>query len=750
MALDTRHVHVVTPLDPDQLMLHRVRAVEELGRLFQYDLELLSPDPHLKLGDLLGDKMTVVLSLPDGERYFNGIVSRIGQAGSHGRFTCYRCTLRPSLWFLTRASDSRIYPKLTVPDIVKKVVQQFGVGQVVEKLQHTYPVREYTVQYRETYFDFLSRLMEEEGIYYTFQHEKSQHKLVLCDDKSSHAVVSSYEKVPYIDPEQNAAAREEHLNEWTLIHEVQTAGYAVNDFDFVTPRADLTAKKSQALKHKHADLEQYDPVAGFVDAVDAGEGSGDPNKGARSDLLARVRLEELQAEYDRAHAAGNARGLACGALFELADHPRDDQNREYLVVRAEYHMFQPGYDSGSGRTKGGDDEEPLYDLTLVTQPSKLPFRPVRTTRRPFLPGPHPAIVIGSGEIWTDKFGRVKVHFPWDRENTEGCWVRVAQLWAGGGWGGVHVPRVGQEVIVEFIEGDPDRPIITGRVYNGTNLPPFGLPGGATKSGILTRSTPSGGPDNANEIRFEDKKGEEQVFLHAEKNMDTEVEKDQTLWVGNDRTKKVDGNQVEEVKKNKKIHVLGTHIEDIDGKMSLHVKKSEDETIDGSRSVTVGGNHNETIAGVQGVTVGGAAAWSAGGAGSINWGGVGAIAVGGNLTFGVGGNMSQSVVGNTSLDCSKNVATTAGKSLSTDVTEDMSTSVGKKYVLNVGEESKTEVKKAYGLKAKEIMVEAEDGITLKSGDATIVIKKGDVTIQGKNINVKMDSDIVMKGSKVAQN
>jgi len=466
-----------------------------------------------------------------------------------------------------------------------------------------------------------------------------------------------------------------------------------------------------------------------------------------------VRLEELQTEHDRGNGETNARGLAVGGLFEMEEHPRSDQNREYLVVGAEYAMFEAGADAGGAKSEG--EAEPPYRMVFLAQPAKQPFRPRRTTPRPVIAGPHPALVVGSGEIWTDKFARVKVWFPWDQlgkdDGSGSCWARVSQLWAGGNWGGIHVPRVGQEVVVEFVEGDPDRPIVTGRVYNGANMPPYALPANATQSGILTRSSKGGSAATANELRFEDKKGEEQLFLHAEKNMDTEVEHDQTLWVGNDRGKKVDGNQEEHIVKNKKIHVEGSHIEDIDGKMSLHVKGSEDETIDGSRSVTVGGSHTEMISGVQGVTVGGAAAWSVGGAGVIAWGGVGAITVGGNLVFGVGGNMSQSVVGNASLDCSGNVSTTAGKALSMDVAEDMAISVKKKFVTSVDDEHKITVKKAYGLKAKEVMIEGEDKITLKCGDATIILEKsGDITIKGKKIDVKADGDIIMKGSKIAQN
>lgn len=756
MATDTRHVHLVSPLPSEQLLLQRVHATEELGRPFAFDLELLSPDPHLEIDDLLGDKMTVVLTLPDGDRHFNGHVVRIGQGGALGRYTRYHCTLRPFFWLLTRASDSRIYKKLSAPEIVKNVIGQFGIGAVEERLQNNYLPREYTVQYRESYFDFLSRLMEEEGIYYFFRHEKDQHVLVLCDDRSSHKPVPGYESIPFIDPDVNAHPREEHFAQWTLLHEVQTGAYVVNDFDFEAPRADLLAKLSRPLNHKHAGFEQYDPLAGYVDALDAGSG-GDTHRGDRGDLFARVRLEELQAEFDRASARGVARGPHTGSLFELSGHPRDDQNRELLVVRAEYTMFQPGFDAGSSSgldaelDDSGKGEEPLFEVRLEAQPGKVPFRPRRTTQKPSIPGPHAAMVVGSGEIWTDKYGRVKVHFPWDREDTEGCWIRVAQLWAGSGWGGLHVPRVGQEVIVEFIEGDPDRPIITGRVYNGANLPPFGLPDGATKSGILTRSSKGGSADTANELRFEDKKGDEQVFLHAEKNMDTEVENDQTLIVGRDqkarikrhRDKAVDGNQSETIGGDKTIHVHGKHVEQIDKTKGVRVLQDHEELIGGNMSVTVATMLTETIGVNHSEAVGGAMELSVGGLIAITAGAMVTITAGGALAQVVGASKSETVGGTRSADVGGDESQNVGGKRSESVAGDVS--------VNHGAKSSLAVKDSFSITAKKVQVVAEDEIEIKSGSAKIVLKKnGDISIEGKAINIKGSGDVIIKGSSIKEN
>ncbi len=752
---EARNFHVRTPLADGVLLVYRVRAREELGRPFRYDLELLSEDPQVKLEDVVGKDMTLTLHMHDNDpRYFHGVVARFGQSGTRGRYTRYLCTLRPHLWLLTRVSHSRIFQGKTVPEIVTQVLKDSGYSDVVNKLHETYQPREYCVQYRETDFDFVSRLMEEEGIYYHFAHEDQKHSMVLADERASHAPMPNYEKLPFIPPEVNARPREEHVREWTVMHEVQTGAMAVNDFDFEVPRASLLTRLSQPLEHAHNALEQYDPVAHFVLAHDAADGnSGDPKASKRGEAFARVRLEELQAEHDRGTGESNARGLAVGSLFELEDHPRGDQNREYLIVAADYRMFEPGYDAG-GSTAEHEEEEPPYHVTIEAQPAKRPYRPRRLTDRPVIAGPHPATVVGSGEIWTDKFGRVKVLFPWDQlgkdDGSGSCWVRVSQLWAGSGWGGLHVPRVGQEVIVEFVEGDPDRPIITGRVYNGANLPPFGLPGGATKSGILTRSSKDGTADTANEIRFEDKKGDEQVFLHAEKDMATEVEHDQSTWVGHDRTKTVDNDQTEHVKGNKKITVDKDHTEEINQNMSLRVVKNEQENIGGNRSIDVGGSHTETIGTVYNQTVGAASAVTVGGASVHTAGAAYALNVGANMDQAVGSNLGMSIAGNTTLSTGKNLSVTVTKEATIEIQDAATLQVSKDVAISMDGAVNQKIAKTLSIEADEIMIEAKKKITLKAGDASIILDNGKIEIKGSKVQAKADGDMILKASKIAQN
>jgi type VI secretion system secreted protein VgrG len=752
---DIAQIELHGPLEKGKLLVQRVKATEELGRMFEYELELLSTDPDIKVDAILGDKVTLEIGTPEGPRFFNGHVSRFSQGAAVGRYTRYYATLSPFIWLLTLGSDSKIFKKSTVPDIVKEVIGKYGVGPIEDgDLQGTYLAREYTVQYRESHFDFISRLMEEEGIYYAFKHEKGSHTMLLCDDPASHKALSGYEKIPFIDPKANAAPREDHFSEWLLTTQLATGGSLVNDFDFEVPKAALLAKSSRPLKHKHAEFEHYDPIAHFVDAVDAGA-DGDEHRDARGEQYARVRLEEYQAGHDRMVGRSNARGLLPGAKFSLENHPRGDQNRELLVVRAEYTMFQPGFDAASSRGTENvkdakkEEDEPMFQARYFMQPAKTPFRTRRNTPRPFIPGVHAATVIGSGEIWTDMYGRVKVHFPWDREDTEGCWLRVSQAWAGPGYGMLMIPRVGWEVAVQYLDGDPDRPVVMGRLYNGANAPPFGMPDDATRSGLLTRSSPGGAADNANELSFEDKDGEEQVKIHAERNMDTEVEKDQTLWVGQHRTNTIDGNQSEEVKGDKKIKIHQNHTEDIDMNMSLRVLKDVEENIGGNRTIEVTGNFNENITGKQGVTVAKDGAWSTGGSGSIDFGSTGSFSSGAKMTQSAGADYSFSSKDNSTLSVGKNLTLTVTKEAGIKVEGGLTLSVTKDANVTVKGTNKNEITKAYGLKAKEITIEAATKITIKQGDASITLESGNITIKAGKITLKGDS-IAMSASKITQN
>lgn len=521
----TRLAQINSPLGPDKLILAEMGGSEELGRLFDFELQLTSDDPAIDLNQLLGKPMSLSVQQSVGSsRHFHGIVARCSQSVDQGQFASYRVTLRPWLWLLTRTSDCRIFQHLSAPQIIKQVFRDLGFSDFEDLLSRNYREREYCVQYRETSFDFVSRLMEEEGIYYFFRHEQERHVLVLADAYGAHQKAAGYETVPYYPPDGQHRERD-HINDWHLAQEVQPGSLELNDYDFQRPSARIDVRSAMPRPHQAGDYPLYDYPGAYEQTQDG-------------EHYARTRLESLQSLHERIELRGNARGLGSGHLFSLSNFSRQDQNREYLIVAARYYVHQERLESGGGSGAA------QFESNLSCIDAQQSYRPVGSTLRPIVKGPQTAVVVGPAgeEIWTDQYGRVKVHFHWDRHDqsneNSSCWIRVSQATAGKNWGSIQVPRIGQEVIVSFLEGDPDRPIITGRVYNAEQTVPYDLPGSATQSGMKSRSSKGGSPANFNEIRMEDKKGAEQLYVHAERNMDTVVEQNQTLSVGISRVKTV--------------------------------------------------------------------------------------------------------------------------------------------------------------------------------------------------------------------
>ncbi|MBL3589258.1 MAG: type VI secretion system tip protein VgrG [gamma proteobacterium endosymbiont of Lamellibrachia anaximandri] len=522
----TRSVSVSTPLGGDVLVFKSMSASEGMSQLFEYELELLSEQSDIGLNDMLGQSVTVLLvtdtpaAQGGKDRFFNGQVSRFSYAGTQDRYHLYQATLRPWFWNLTRTSNCRIFQEMTVPDIVAEVLRKNGFSDFEFSLSSgPYRTWTYCVQYRETDFNFICRLLEQEGIYFYFRHQENQHSLAMTDSVSSHNSVGA---ILYFPPQENVRREGEFISEWYVASEVRPGKFVTDDFNYETPSTELEARLEHPESHAAADGEIYDYPGEY----------SKPNEG---ETYAQIRLQELQTPHIVAEATSNCLRVSVGELFNLENFTREDQNQEYLITSASYQIKSDAYVSGGAA--GG----PVYSCQFSCMDRTRQYRAPRLTPKPVVQGPQTAFVVGrkGEEIDTDKLGRVKVQFHWDREGKmdekSSCWVRVSQNWAGKNWGGVFLPRIGQEVIVDFLEGDPDRPIITGRVYNGENTPPYTLPNNKTQSGIKSRSTKQGEEDNFNELRFEDKKGEEEVYFHAEKDFMRMVENDDTLNVGNDRT-----------------------------------------------------------------------------------------------------------------------------------------------------------------------------------------------------------------------
>ncbi len=516
----TRHIAIETPLGEDVLLLQSFSAHEEISRLSEFNLDLLSEDYEINFDDIIGQNVTIRMELPDGgTRYWNGFINRFVQGVSTStQFAQYRATMVPWLWFLTQTSDCRIFQEMTVPDIVKQVFNDLGFSDIEDRLSGGYQTWTYCVQYRETDFNFVSRLMEQEGIYYYFMHEQDKCTIVLCDSLSKHDPYEDYEEIDFT-PDTRSSSQQERITTWTVEKSVQPGKIAHTDYNFEKPGTSLMSTEEDPKEHARADYEIYDYPGEYLEKADG-------------DKYAKVRMEELSRSHEIGSGQADSRGMCAGYLFTMARHARNDQNREYLILSTSYQAAAEDYE-----TSGGLGE--LCSCSFTAIPSSTQFRPARTTPKPIIQGTQTAVVTGpSGEeIYTDEHGRIKVQFHWDREGqydqNSSCWIRVSQVHAGKGFGGIDIPRVGEEVIVSFMEGDPDRPIITGRVYNAELMPPFGLPGEKVVSGMKSNSTPGG--SGYNEFTLNDTKGKEGITIHAQKDMNTTVENDRSATIvgGND-------------------------------------------------------------------------------------------------------------------------------------------------------------------------------------------------------------------------
>ncbi|UQO35936.1 type VI secretion system tip protein VgrG [Burkholderia cepacia] len=688
----------------DDLKFHTLDGSDELGRLFEFRIEALADSHSLSLKDMLGKPVTVRIEQQDmSTRYLNGIVARASLAGRRAeRYYGYELIVRPWLWLATRRSDCRIFQNKTVPEIVQEVLSTYGFP-IESHLAEAYVPRDYCVQYNETDAAFVSRLMEFEGIYFWFRHAEDTHTLMLGDAMSSHTVLPGYETIPYIARDRTAIADEEHIDGWLPAQEVSVGKHQTTDYDYTKPRADLSSQKVDPRGHDHDSFASFEWPGGYRDDAPGAHYS-------------RVRLEEQQAEHERASADTDVRGAAPGYLFTLAHCPRADQNREYLIVRCQYRFQENAYASDQGA------EAVVHQTMMLVQPSSLPYRSPRNTPRPRTNGPQTATVVGppGEEIWTDQYGRVKLQFRWDRygqsNQDSSCWVRVSSPWAGGGFGGVQIPRVGDEVVVDFLNGDPDEPIVTGRVYNGEKMPPWGLPGSATQSGLLSRSSPGGTTEHANAFRFEDKKGAEQLWMHAERNFDAETELDHSLSVGNNHTHTVGNDETMQVKNNRQRSVGQNETVNIGQNRVAQIGANETHGVVGNRTRTVGQNETVTIAANRDATIGGVHTETVAKAKTET--------IGEAKTLNVG-QMYQT----TSQDMKTLVASAHTEEIGTrtsTIANAHTHTVGGEHTVNVGANHTTNVQ-------HQVLVNAGDQLALVCGMSSIVMKSdGTIMIQGVNV------------------
>jgi type VI secretion system secreted protein VgrG len=568
-----RAIAVSSPLGPDALVLRRLHASEGLSRPFEAHLELLTTRRTVDVNRVLGENMTVRLTHDGGTRYLNGYVTSLQHVMSEGSYGSWHASLRPSLWFLTLNRDSRIFQDKTVPDIVKAVLGDHGITNIESRLSGDYKTWEYCVQYQESDFDFVSRLLEHEGIYYYFVHANGSHKMVLADGIGAHDPLEPSSRIRFTRDLQEGI-HDDAIWDWSVDYRVQGGAVMIDDFDFTRPKATLRTSLEMARPHALSRMEVFEYPGNIV-----------YSKRNSGDAYARVRMEEIHGRFERTGGSTSVEAMSPGRLFTLTNHPRTDQNREYLVLETALSLVSDAFEANDAA--GGEH----FACTFNALPSKEPFRPARVTPWPRMQGPQTAIVTGNPgeEIWTDEYGRVKVRFHWDRRDradaTSSCWIRVSQGWAGKRWGAMFLPRVGQEVIVDFLDGDPNRPIVTGRVYNADAMPPYDLPARSTVSTIRTSS--SKGAAGGNEIRFEDKAGAQQLFFFAERNQDNRVKKDSLEHVGGERHLIVVKSQYEKVEGDKHSIVTGDRNEKVDGGLSLTIGADVHASVATSTAVKTG-------------------------------------------------------------------------------------------------------------------------------------------------------------------
>jgi type VI secretion system secreted protein VgrG len=570
----TLQMELVTTLGKS-LRFRSLTALEEISRLFEFQLVALSEDPDISADKLLGTDAAVSVELAEGtKRWFHGIVAAFGIEGVDGRHFTYGITVRPWAWLMTRSADVRIFQEKSAVEIVEHVFNEYK-GTFVNELKGTYDARIYCVQYRETDFNFVSRLLEEEGIFYYFRHSEDKHELVLADEPGTHAEVPKFAKIPYF--EDVGVIEATHINAWHMRHEIQPGKFTLSDYDFEKPNTPLKSDTVVTERgHGEAAHEVYDYPGLYLEK----------DKGS---ARAQIRVDEQASRFTRFTGQGNTPGLVTGTRFTLERHPRADQNVEHLVLQTQIEMRQAGYESGAA----GDNTR--LHCRFVAQLFAEPFRPARTTHKPTVAGPQTALVVGggdAGDIETDKHGRIKVQFHWDREGKKNaqssCWLRVATSWAGNGWGMISLPRLGQEVVVAFLEGDPDQPLVVGSVYNGEQLPPYVLPDNATVSTWKSR-TKKGATDKFNELRFEDKPGDEYVLMQAQKDRLAIIKETSWTKIGASEHRTIGGDHLEKVAGDFHFTVSKGVKQRVDAKHELKVAEDILMSAGGKHSLKAGGD-----------------------------------------------------------------------------------------------------------------------------------------------------------------
>ncbi len=739
---------VTSPFGDDALLIERLFAREALSSLFLYELELLSEDDDLGFDPIVGKPLTVSVRLENGkQRHFHGIVSRFAQGKSRGRFSRYRAELVPALWLLTRRVNCRIFQHLSVPDIAKKLFGELGVTDVKWDLQKSYKEREYCVQFRESDFNFVSRLFEDVGISYYFTHDAKSHTLVLFDSPGGNHPCPNQETAIYVGASAEGVGAD--VTEFSVQRELRPGKFSHTDYNFEQPSLSLQTTTPTSL------------AIGGNDRFEIYEHSGDFMDPGHGETRVKLRMEAEESASLEARGESSCASFLPGYRFDLRGHHRKAANEAWVITEVTHSITD---------SITPDQQDSKYENAFVCRPHRIPIRPLRTTPKPTIPGVQTATVTGAPgkEIDIDSQGRVVVQFHWDREGkrdqNSSCRVRVAQNSAGKGWGLMSNPRIGQEVVIEFVDGDPNRPMVIGMVYNGEQPPPFSSD---TQTGFRTRSSPGGG--GFNEIRMDDKKGAEEFFINSQYNTNVatgnnkdekvkvdesasvggsrtrSVGKDESVTVGSKRTKKVGTNEentigadlIEKIGANEKLTVASDRTRSVGGSETINVALQRTHSVGINETISVGAAQEVNVGAMRSVTVGGAQSTTIGMKNTRNVGGKEDVSVASDRSLKVGGKHSVNVASDEGV--------TVGGKHSVKVTGDRT--------LKVGADLHDDADGNYTLKSgKKIKITAADELQIEVGSSKLVMKSGgDITLEGKKITLKASGgNIVMTADKILQN
>lgn len=578
--------------DSESLLFRSLIGNESLSSLYEFKLEFLSKDKNFDARSLIGKELTLTVDNSGKSRFLSGLVTqakRVGQETTTERYFIFEAIVRPWLWLATKTNHYKIFQKKNIPQVIKETLEEYPFELEINT-EESYREWGYCVQYDETDYEFVSRLMEHEGMYFWFEHSEGKHKLIISDSKNSHKPVEAFDSISFYDHGLGLDHTEEHFYEWQPKLSITPTKFSSVDYNLNKPDASLYVEKDSSLKNNHGvDLEFYHSI-------------GDYTETSEGERYADINVEIFEAQSKKYHGTSNSPLLTVGSTISLEKHPNDSQNQKYLITSIDYDFSEASYAT--------NENQKTYAITKVLMiPASTQYRHPKVTSIPFTYGPQTAVVMGPpGEsIYTDEYGRVKVKFHWDSAQIEdgdsSCWVRVSSPWAGGGFGGMQIPRVNEEVIIDFLGGHPDRPVIVGRLYNADNMPPVELPANATVSGFHTR-TKDGTSDQANSLLFEDALGQELLKMVAQKNMDYYVKNDSNHSVGGASAtnivgahtwnyggllnKKVTGKATYQHDKGHTVEVSGHSKDTVHKRQKRAYKGPNTETTTGTESFTVTG------------------------------------------------------------------------------------------------------------------------------------------------------------------